>query len=202
MSLLVRSRAIQAGTGCLEAEPELGGNVVGVFVAISVFVSHSEVNTEGRSRLARFSTSAGTAPGPPNRSRRRSRRSSTAPSRQLTRAPFSIVPTYVCTEYHRQYFVRTFGTQFLHQPAVVLAAGDVRGILLPGMVGQTREGQPRYLERVKSGGRLVASKTFHQRTDALLWEREQYRRLALGDSIPPVWSAIPLATVAGGQQVF
>ena len=39
-----------------------------------------------------------------------------------------IVPAYVRTEYHRQYFVRGFGTQFLHQPATVLAAGDVRGI--------------------------------------------------------------------------
>jgi hypothetical protein len=38
------------------------------------------------------------------------------------------VPAYVRTEYHRQYFVRSFGTQFLHQPPAILAAGDVRGI--------------------------------------------------------------------------
>lgn len=38
------------------------------------------------------------------------------------------VPAYVRTEYHRQYFVRSFGTQFLHQPPATLVAGDVRGI--------------------------------------------------------------------------
>lgn len=38
------------------------------------------------------------------------------------------VPAFVRTEYHRQYFVRNFGTQFLHQPPAILAAGDVRGI--------------------------------------------------------------------------
>jgi hypothetical protein len=38
------------------------------------------------------------------------------------------VPAYVRTEYHRQFFVRRFGTQFLHQPPPILAAGDVRGI--------------------------------------------------------------------------
>lgn len=38
------------------------------------------------------------------------------------------VPAYVRTEYHRQYFVRSFGTQFLHQPPAILAAGNVRGI--------------------------------------------------------------------------
>lgn len=38
------------------------------------------------------------------------------------------VPAYVRTEYHRQYFVRSFGTQFLHQSPAILAAGDVRGL--------------------------------------------------------------------------
>ena len=38
------------------------------------------------------------------------------------------VPAHVRTEYHRQFFVRSFGTQFLHQPPAILAAGNVRGI--------------------------------------------------------------------------
>lgn len=61
---------------------------------------------------------------------------------------------------------------------------------------QTRDGEARYLARVKSGGRLVASRTFRRRADALVWEREQYRRLAFGEFIPPTRSAILLTTVA------
>lgn len=38
------------------------------------------------------------------------------------------VPAYVRTEFHRQYFVRTFGAKFLHQPPAILSAGNVRGI--------------------------------------------------------------------------
>lgn len=61
---------------------------------------------------------------------------------------------------------------------------------------QTRDGQARYLARVKSGGRLVASKTFRRRGDAATWEREQYRRLAFGEFIPPTRSATRVAIVA------
>lgn len=38
------------------------------------------------------------------------------------------VAGYVRTEYHRQYRMQRFGTQFLHQPPNILRAGDVRGI--------------------------------------------------------------------------
>lgn len=61
---------------------------------------------------------------------------------------------------------------------------------------QTRKGEPRYVARIKSGGRLVASKTFRRKGDAATWEREQYRRLAFGEFVPPARSAIPFAVVA------
>jgi len=60
----------------------------------------------------------------------------------------------------------------------------------------TRAGEARFIARVKSGGRLVTSKTFRRKGDAINWEREQYRRLAFGEFIPPARSAIPLAVVA------
>lgn len=60
----------------------------------------------------------------------------------------------------------------------------------------TRMGEVRFVARVKNGGRLVTSKTFRRRGDAVNWEREQYRRLAFGEFIPPTRSAIPLAVVA------
>lgn len=40
---------------------------------------------------------------------------------------------------------------------------------------QTKGGAPRYVARVKRGGRLIASKTFRDRGDAQKWEHEQYR---------------------------
>ena len=60
----------------------------------------------------------------------------------------------------------------------------------------TRDGEVRYVARVKSGGHLVASRTFRRKGDAVAWEREQYRRLALGEFIPPARSATPFAVVA------
>ncbi|MCU1556017.1 MAG: hypothetical protein JWN09_12 [Microbacteriaceae bacterium] len=60
----------------------------------------------------------------------------------------------------------------------------------------TTTGETRYLARVKHRERLVASKSFSRKADAVLWEREQYRRIAFGDFIPPARAVTPFATVA------
>lgn len=52
------------------------------------------------------------------------------------------------------------------------------------------------MARVKSGGHLLAGRTFHRKGDAVTWEREQYRRLAFGEFIPPAQSAASFAVVA------
>jgi len=60
----------------------------------------------------------------------------------------------------------------------------------------TRDGAARYVARVKSNSKLVASQTFRRKRDAAVWEREQYRALAFGQFIPPSQSAILFANVA------
>ncbi len=52
------------------------------------------------------------------------------------------------------------------------------------------------MARIKNHGQVVANRTFRRRTDALLWEAEQYRRLAFGEFIPPSCSSIPLEVIA------
>jgi integrase len=61
----------------------------------------------------------------------------------------------------------------------------------------TTKGETRYLARIKHRGHLVASKTFARKVDAVAWEREQYRRIAFGDFIPPVRALTPFAVVSG-----
>lgn len=60
----------------------------------------------------------------------------------------------------------------------------------------TTKGETRYLARVKHRGRLVASKTFGRKRDAVAWEREQYRRLAFGDFLPPTRTMTPFSVIA------
>jgi integrase len=62
----------------------------------------------------------------------------------------------------------------------------------------TRAGSPRFVARVKKRGRLVASRTFALKSDAVSWEREQYRALAFGEFIPPARSSTSFAEVASG----
>lgn len=57
-------------------------------------------------------------------------------------------------------------------------------------------GAVRYKARVKSQGRQVASRTFDRKSDALAWEREQTRRLRLGEWIDPTRGRVPLSAVA------
>lgn len=60
----------------------------------------------------------------------------------------------------------------------------------------TRDGAARYVARVKSNSKLVASQTFRRKSDAVMWEREQYRALAFGQFIPPAHSSTAFADVA------
>jgi integrase len=61
---------------------------------------------------------------------------------------------------------------------------------------RTTKGEARYVARVKHRDRLVASKTFGRKADASAWEREQYRRIAFGDFIPPARAMTPFVVVA------
>lgn len=48
-----------------------------------------------------------------------------------------------------------------------------------------KDGFVRWKARVKSGGTVVAQRTFRLKTDALTWEREQQRAIQLGGFLPP-----------------
>ncbi|KDA05482.1 hypothetical protein DC31_16450 [Microbacterium sp. CH12i] len=49
----------------------------------------------------------------------------------------------------------------------------------------TKAGQTYYLVRVKSGRKLVASKSFDIKRDAEAWERNQKHLLETGRPLPP-----------------
>lgn len=53
---------------------------------------------------------------------------------------------------------------------------------------KTRAGKTRYLARVKVGNVQVATKTFHRKSDAEAWEREQKHLLTTGRPLPPIKS--------------
>jgi hypothetical protein len=57
-------------------------------------------------------------------------------------------------------------------------------------------GAVRYLARVKSHGREVATRVFERRGDAVAWEQDQRRRLRLGEWIDPRRGQVPLSVVA------
>jgi integrase len=61
---------------------------------------------------------------------------------------------------------------------------------------RSKSGAMRYTARIKSGGRLVASRTFARKGDAESWEREQFRALQFGEFIPPSQSSRPFAQIA------
>jgi integrase len=60
----------------------------------------------------------------------------------------------------------------------------------------TGDGSLRYKARVKWHGRVVASRTFRRRSDALAWEQEQLRRLRLGEWIDPRRGRASLESIA------
>jgi integrase len=59
-----------------------------------------------------------------------------------------------------------------------------------------REGRVRYRARVKHHGREVVTQVFDRKNDAVVWEREQRRRLMLGEWIDPRRGRVPLRQVA------
>ncbi len=61
---------------------------------------------------------------------------------------------------------------------------------------EPRKGHVRYKARVKFHGREVATRQFERRADAVAWEREQSRRLHLGDWIDPRRGRVSLAVIA------
>lgn len=60
----------------------------------------------------------------------------------------------------------------------------------------TRAGEARYVARVKSNGRLVATRTFRRKRDAEAWEHIHYRALAFGEFVPPLDRGVSFAEVA------
>jgi integrase len=60
----------------------------------------------------------------------------------------------------------------------------------------TASGSVRYRARIKFHGREVATRVFERRRDAEAWEREQKRRLHLGEWFDPRRGRVPLESVA------
>ena len=60
----------------------------------------------------------------------------------------------------------------------------------------TAGGGVRYRARIKFHGREVATRVFERRRDAEAWEREQKRRLHLGEWFDPRRGRVPLEAVA------
>jgi hypothetical protein len=60
----------------------------------------------------------------------------------------------------------------------------------------TPSGRVRYRVRVKSHGRVVCSRVFDRKSDAVAWEQDQFRLLRSGEWLDPRLGRVALEKVA------